>query len=113
MPVWRPLRLASKFLRTRERECIFTAFRMMRPSLINFLMLKREFAIEISFASLGSSQIRPLPHFLTSAAKRFCSFIDMALAASGAGAQRQARRGRAGAGCLSEAGGITEAEDPL
>ena len=25
-----PLRLASRFLRTRERECIFTAFRKLR-----------------------------------------------------------------------------------
>lgn len=37
VPMWRPLRLASKFLRTRERECMVTALRMIRPSLINFL----------------------------------------------------------------------------
>eukprot|EP00444_Apocalathium_aciculiferum_P022927 CAMPEP_0183424064 /NCGR_PEP_ID=MMETSP0370-20130417/30030_1 /TAXON_ID=268820 /ORGANISM="Peridinium aciculiferum, Strain PAER-2" /LENGTH=56 /DNA_ID=CAMNT_0025608291 /DNA_START=112 /DNA_END=279 /DNA_ORIENTATION=+ len=39
MPVWRPLRLASRFLRTRERECILTALRMMRPSLMSLRML--------------------------------------------------------------------------
>ena len=33
----------------------------------------REFAIEISLTSFGSSQILPLPHFSTEAARRFCS----------------------------------------
>merc|ERR1719188_1311530 len=77
MSMWRPLRLASRFLRTRERECILTALRMMSPSLMSFLTLKRELAMEISLASLGSSQILPLPHFFTEAARRFCNFSDM------------------------------------
>merc|ERR1719329_660877 len=76
-PWWRPLRFASRFLRTRERECIFTGLRLMRPSLSNFLMLKRELAMEISLASLGSSQMRPFPQSLMDAANLFCSFIDI------------------------------------
>lgn len=32
--------------------------------------------MEISLASLGSSQTLPLPHFITLAASRFCSFSD-------------------------------------
>merc|ERR1719221_1820268 len=91
MPMCRPLRFASEFFRTRERECILTALRMMRPSLISFRMLKREFAIEISFASFGSSQILPLPHFRTEAARRFWSFSDMARGGGG----RLRRLGRA------------------
>merc|ERR1719359_41303 len=79
VPVCRPLRLASRFLRTRARECIFTGLRLMRPSLINLRMLKRELAIEISLASLGSSQMRLTPHFFTEAARRFCNFNDMML----------------------------------
>ena len=59
------------------------ALRMMRPSLMSFLTLKRELAMEISLTSLGSSQMRPRPHFLTEAARRFWSFMDpMAATAS-------------------------------
>merc|ERR1719161_3174860 len=76
-PMCRPLRFASRFFVTRERECIFTALRMMRPSLRSLRMLKREFAMLISFASFGSNQIRPLPHFFTEAARRFCKLNDI------------------------------------
>eukprot|EP00411_Alexandrium_monilatum_P021092 CAMPEP_0175202736 /NCGR_PEP_ID=MMETSP0093-20121207/10706_1 /TAXON_ID=311494 /ORGANISM="Alexandrium monilatum, Strain CCMP3105" /LENGTH=103 /DNA_ID=CAMNT_0016495789 /DNA_START=130 /DNA_END=437 /DNA_ORIENTATION=+ len=81
--MWRPLRFASKFFRTRDRECIFTALRMMRPSLISFRMLKREFAMEISLVSFGSNHILPLPHFFTEAARRFCNLRDMTAGTEG------------------------------
>ncbi|CDR95576.1 hypothetical protein BBBOND_0207320 [Babesia bigemina] len=45
----------------------------MRPSPTSLRMLKRELAMAISFPSLGSSHTRPLPHFSTDAAKRFCN----------------------------------------
>ena len=48
VPVWRPLRLASRFLATRLRECIATGFTMMRPSLINLRTFMRELACLIS-----------------------------------------------------------------
>eukprot|EP00449_Zooxanthella_nutricula_P032171 CAMPEP_0198488696 /NCGR_PEP_ID=MMETSP1462-20131121/939_1 /TAXON_ID=1333877 /ORGANISM="Brandtodinium nutriculum, Strain RCC3387" /LENGTH=70 /DNA_ID=CAMNT_0044217169 /DNA_START=15 /DNA_END=224 /DNA_ORIENTATION=- len=61
--------------------------------------------MEISLASLGSSQMRFLPHFFTSAASRFWSFADMAARAKGPransaqqGARRRPRR------CLTERG---------
>lgn len=38
MPMWRPLRRASVFLRQRARECTVTGFLMMRPSFTSFLI---------------------------------------------------------------------------
>ena len=37
-PMWRPLRRARAFLRTRARECTLTGLRIMRPSLISLRM---------------------------------------------------------------------------
>jgi hypothetical protein len=48
-----------------------TGLRMMRPSLTSFRMVWRELALEISFTSLGSSQILFFPHPMTEAARRF------------------------------------------
>merc|ERR1719187_1951234 len=73
VPVWRPLRRAMVFLRTRARECTATGLRIMRPSLMSLRMFWRELAFAISLVSLGSSQILFLPHFRTAAANRFCN----------------------------------------
>ncbi|KAI1181958.1 hypothetical protein F5B17DRAFT_226398 [Nemania serpens] len=58
--------------RARDRECMVTGLRMMRPSLTSLRMVWRELALEISLTSLGSSQILRLPHPMTEAARRFC-----------------------------------------
>ena len=75
-PVCRPLRFASKWRVTREREWTTTGLRMTKPSLINLRMFCLEFAMEISFASFGSSQTRFLPVLRTDAASRFCKRSD-------------------------------------
>lgn len=43
----------------------------------------REFAMEISLTSFGSSQILPFPHFSTEAASRFCSRRETPMATDG------------------------------
>lgn len=48
-----------------------TCLRMIRPSETSFRIVWRELALEISFTSLGSSQILRLPHPTTEAASRF------------------------------------------
>ena len=53
-----------------------TGLRITKPSLMSFLMFWREFAMEISFASFGSSQTRFLPVLRTDAARRFCNLSD-------------------------------------
>merc|ERR1711924_449489 len=68
VPVWRPLRLAAKCLRTLYREWIFVGFLITRPSLASLRILRREFAMEISLTSFGSNQIFLFPHFNTDAA---------------------------------------------
>eukprot|EP00796_Vickermania_ingenoplastis_P001174 gene1174-gene883 len=60
-PSWRPISLASFILRQRARECTLTGLRIMKPSLISFRTLLREFAFWISIASLGSSHTRARP----------------------------------------------------
>ena len=55
----------------RARECIVTCLRMMRPSETSLRTVWRELAFEISFTSLGSSQILRLPQPTTEAARRF------------------------------------------
>ncbi|CAH0376520.1 unnamed protein product [Pelagomonas calceolata] len=86
-PVCRPLRFASRWRVTRLLEWTTTGLRITKPSLISFLMFWREFAMEISFASFGSSQTRFLPVLRTDAARRFCNLSDdMALSASTAAA---------------------------
>ena len=60
----------------RAREWILVGLRITKPSLTSLRMFWRELAMEISFTSLGSSQILRLPHFSTDAARRFCSFRD-------------------------------------
>ena len=44
-----------------------------KPSIRVVVEYSREFALPISFVSLGSSQILFLPHLSTAAASRFCS----------------------------------------
>merc|ERR1711924_343585 len=80
VPVWRPLRLAAKCLRTLYREWIFVGFLITRPSLASLRILRREFAMEISLTSFGSNQIFLFPHFNTDAARRFWSLRDTILA---------------------------------
>lgn len=75
-PVCRPLRFASLRRVTRARLWMTTDFFMIRPSLYNFWTFRREFASAISLISLGSNQTLRLPHFRTSAARRFCSLRE-------------------------------------
>merc|ERR1719192_2441486 len=72
-PVWRPFLLASSFFLTRDLEWTATGFLITRPSLISFLMFCLELALAISLISLGSNHTLFLPHFMTSAARRFCN----------------------------------------
>merc|ERR1719261_206640 len=72
----RPLRFASRWRVTRLLEWTTTGLRITKPSLMSFLMFWREFAMEISFASFGSSQTRFLPVLRTDAARRFCNLSD-------------------------------------
>ena len=71
-PRWRPIRRAAVSSRARERECMVTGLRMMRPSDTSLRMVWRELACEISVVSLGSSQILRWPQPTTEAARRFC-----------------------------------------
>jgi hypothetical protein len=66
-----PIRRAAVSSRARDRECMVTGFRMMRPSATSFRMVWRELALEISLVSLGSSQILRFPQPTTDAARRF------------------------------------------
>lgn len=76
LPVWRPLRLASFLKVTRAREWTTVGFLIIKPSRWRRAMLRRELARAISLISLGSNQILRLPHFKTSAARRFWSFKE-------------------------------------
>merc|ERR1719295_2181967 len=76
-PVWRPFLRASSFLRTRDLEWTATGFLMTRPSLMSLRMFWREFALAISLISLGSNHTLFLPHFMTPAARRFCSLREL------------------------------------
>ena len=58
--------------RARDRECMVTGLRMMRPSATSLRMVWRELATEISLTSLGSSQILRFPQPMTEEARRFC-----------------------------------------
>merc|ERR1719461_1349836 len=73
------LRRASVLSRTRDLECTATGFLITRPSLISLRIFCLELALAISLISLGSSQTLFLPHFMTEAAKRFCSFNELIL----------------------------------
>ena len=66
-----PILLAAFSSRARALECMATGLRMMSPSLTSFRIVCREFALEISLTSLGSSQILRLPQPTTDAARRF------------------------------------------
>merc|ERR1711908_190626 len=79
VPVWRPLALAARCLRWLYRECTLVGFLMTRPSFASLRIFRREFAMEISLTSLGSSQILRIPHFNTEAARRFCSLRETIL----------------------------------
>ena len=70
-PLCLPIRRAAFSSRALARECMVTGLRMMRPSETNLRMVWREFALEISLTSLGSSQILRLPQPATDAARRF------------------------------------------
>merc|ERR1719454_1022285 len=76
-PVCLPFLRASSFLRTRDLEWTATGFLMTRPSLMSLRMFWRELALAISLISLGSSQTLFLPHFMTPAARRFCSLSEL------------------------------------
>merc|ERR1719233_1796774 len=76
-PLRRPLRRASSLVRTRDLEWTATGFLITRPSLISFLMFCLELALAISLISFGSSQTLFLPHFMTSAARRFWSLSEL------------------------------------
>merc|ERR1719508_215 len=76
-PVWRPFLLASSFLRTRDLEWTATGFLMTRPSLMSLRIFWRELALAISLISLGSNHTLFLPHFMTPAARRFCSLREL------------------------------------
>ena len=71
-PRWRPMRRAAVSSRARERECMVTGLRMMRPSATSLRTDCRELAAAISLASFGSSQILRWPQPTTEAASRFC-----------------------------------------
>jgi len=71
-PRCRPIRRAAVRDRARARECMVTGLRMMRPSSTSLRIVWRELALEISFTSLGSSQILRFPQPTTDAARRFC-----------------------------------------
>merc|ERR1719318_492735 len=79
-PVCLPFLRASSFLRTRDLEWTATGFLMTRPSLISLRMFWRELALAISFISLGSNHTLFLPHFITPAARRFCSLRELMMA---------------------------------
>ena len=66
-----PILRAAVSSRARDRECMVTGLRMMRPSATSFRIVWRELAFEISLTSLGSSQIFRFPHPTTEAARRF------------------------------------------
>ena len=66
-----PILRAAVSSRARDRECIVTGLRMMRPSATSFRIVWRELALEISLVSLGSSQILRFPQPTTEAARRF------------------------------------------
>ena len=70
-PRCRPILLAAFSSLARALECMATGLRMISPSLTNFRIVCREFALEISLTSLGSSQILRLPQPTTDAARRF------------------------------------------
>ena len=70
-PRWRPSRRARLSSRARERECIVTGLRMIRPSATSLRTVWRELALPISVTSLGSIQILFLPQPMTDAARRF------------------------------------------
>ena len=76
VPVCRPLRLASFRSVTRARECTTAGFFIMRPSLYNLLIFRRELAKAISLLSFGSNHIFRRPHFNTDEANRFCNFKE-------------------------------------
>lgn len=71
-PLCLPILLAAVSSRARERECMVTGLRMMRPSAMSLRTVWRELALEISPTSFGSSQILRLPQSATEAARRFC-----------------------------------------
>ncbi len=58
---------------TLDLEWMTAGFRIIKPSLINFLTFCLELAFPISAVSLGSSHIFRLPHFKTEDANRFWS----------------------------------------
>ena len=70
-PLCLPIRRAAVNSLARARECMVTCLRIMRPSDTSFRIVWRELALEISFISLGSSQILRLPQPTTEAARRF------------------------------------------
>ena len=70
-PLCLPIRRAAVNSLARARECMVTCLRMMRPSDTSLRIVWRELAFEISFISLGSSQILRLPQPTTEAARRF------------------------------------------
>merc|ERR1719150_881106 len=79
-PVCLPFLRASSFLRTRDLEWTATGFLMTRPSLMSLRMFWRELALAISLISLGSNHTLFLPHFMTPAARRFCSLRELMMA---------------------------------
>ena len=55
----------------------YCMYQLTKPSLINLRMFCLELALAISLISLGSNQTLFLPHFITLAANRFCSFKEL------------------------------------
>merc|ERR1719510_1717398 len=78
---WRSIFFASLYLlrsllRTRILM-IHMVFWEVLASLMSLRMFWRELALAISLISLGSSQTLFLPHFMTPAARRFCSLREL------------------------------------
>merc|ERR550517_12942 len=78
---WRSIFLASLYLlrsllRTRILM-IHMVFWEVLASLVSLRMFWRELALAISLISLGSSHTLFLPHFMTPAARRFCSLREL------------------------------------
>lgn len=66
-----PMRRAAVSSRARARECMVTGFLMIKPSEMSLRTVARLLALEISWTSLGSSQILRLPQPATALARRF------------------------------------------
>merc|ERR1719201_247744 len=71
--------LASRYFLSRRRSTRRRRILITRPSLASLRILRREFAMEISLTSFGSSQIFLFPHLSTEAASLFWSLRDTIL----------------------------------